>query len=130
MEDVEDDVAVVEEDPRRARIALDRHRPPPVRFHRLLDRVGERLRLPAARRGRQDEVVRHRGQALQVEDDDLVGLLVEESVDALLQRGDETRVERGELGLAPAVALGRLPARGLLSRRRGSGGRALRDHVP
>src|SRR5690349_3563092 len=73
LEDVEHDVAVIHQDPVRALHALDR-----LRGAELLgDGVGDGAGLPVRSGGGQDEVVGHRRQIDQVEDEDGGSLAVE-----------------------------------------------------
>ena len=89
LEDVEDDVAVVHQDPARRLEPLDGER----RAELLGDRVGDGAGLAVGAGRREHEVVRHRRQLGQVEDEDGGGLAVE--------RGGQTLADLfrgGELG--------------------------------
>ena len=72
--------------------------------------------------GGEDEVVGHRRQALEVQDDELLGLLVEERRHALLELRRETLVELGVGWRGPRGALDRraAPARASVASMRSS----------
>src|ERR1044071_262403 len=77
-EDVDDEVAEVDQDPAARRRPLDEERLHAlVGAHLLHDAVGDRMRLPLVRGGAEDEVVGDRRQLADLEDVEVEGLLVE-----------------------------------------------------
>ena len=105
QEDVEDDVAVVEEDPSSGRLSLDRNGAPVQRLHLRFHGVGDRLRLALGCRRTDHEVVGERGNFREIQDEEIGRLLVQGRRDALSGRwvvtirNRSTRADPGSVGV-------------------------------
>src|SRR5262245_16666491 len=77
VEDVDDDVAVVDQHPLSVRHALDGDRALTASAQIVLDRLGDGLDLRIGASGADDEVIRDRGDVAGLEHDQIVGLVVE-----------------------------------------------------
>ena len=71
---MDDQVAAIDEDPVAQRVPLHVPRPQAVRAQPVQDGVADRLRLPALIAGADDERVRERGDAFEVEGDRVLRL--------------------------------------------------------
>ena len=88
MEDVDDHVGIIRDDPLAGRVAVNRHgRDAVLAPERVAQLAGDRFQMRLGRARADDEKIRERGDAAQIEGDDVFGFFV----------GGVLRAEAGEL---------------------------------